>query len=463
MPVKVLIIDDVATNRIVLKVKLSAASYDVSQAGSARESLEIAEREAPDIIVVAAVLDGESSADLIRKLSARHGPAPGNILALSETDCPATRLELMRAGAFDVLAKPLCDKLLQARLRSVSRRRHEWEDLALSADKAEALGFDEAPRSFAPRGRILALDPGAEAPRRLLQGLMARNSHAFGFCASGTTSDVTGAEGPPDVMLVLIAGHEDEAGLTQLAELRLADPTRHARLIAVLCDASPTLASRVLDLGADDVLGQDAPPEEAELRLNAQVQGKRSEDSLRRRLQTSLEAAITDPLTGLYNRRYALSALGRLVDTVMREGGSFAVMVADLDHFKTVNDTYGHSAGDIALKRVAEQCQTGLRPGDILSRFGGEEFLILLPGADDKSAREAADRLRMRVRDTDILIPGQSDPIRVTISIGVTVAHGTGHGGRPSVEALLGTADQALYTSKSGGRDSVSFNHSSAA
>ena len=321
MPVKVLIIDDVATNRIVLKVKLSGASYEVFQAASAHEALEIAERETPDIFVVAAALDGKSSADLIAKLAALYGRAPGNIVALSEGDCPSVRFELMQAGAFDVLSKPLCDKLFQARLRSISRRRHEWEDLALSSDKAEALGFDEAPSAFSPRGRILALDPGTNAQRTALHALATKNSHEFRFCASGKTGDVTRAEGPPDVMLVLIRSDEDEVGLTQLAELRLAGPTRHARLIAVLCDTSTALAARTLDLGADDVLRHDAPPEEATLRINAQVQCKRFEDSVRHRLQNSLEAAITDPLTGLYNRRYALSALERLAEAVKREGG----------------------------------------------------------------------------------------------------------------------------------------------
>ena len=138
-------------------------------------------------------------------------------------------------------------------------------------------------------------------------------------------------------------------------------------------------------------------------------------------------------------------------------------MVADLDHFKTVNDTYGHNAGDIALKRVAEQLRKSLRTGDIIARFGGEEFLIMLPGANIEDARETADRLRTIVRDADIRIPGRKDPIQVTISIGVTVAHGLGDGVRPSVEALLCRADQALYTSKSEGRDSVSFDRSSAA
>ncbi|MEL7013208.1 MAG: GGDEF domain-containing protein, partial [Pseudomonadota bacterium] len=143
--------------------------------------------------------------------------------------------------------------------------------------------------------------------------------------------------------------------------------------------------------------------------------------------------------------------------------GTFSVMVADLDHFKSVNDTYGHNAGDMALKHVAEQLRKTIGPGDIVSRFGGEEFLIILPGADDQAARQAADRLRVMVRDTEIYVPGNAEPIQVTISIGVTVAQSTGNGAKPSIETLLGEADQALYRSKSDGRDTVRFNRSSAA
>lgn len=463
MPVKVLIIDDVATNRIVLRVRLSAAAYDVFQAASAAEGLEVAARETPDIVVVAAELEGASSAGLITKLTALPNQNPVSIIALSETESPAQRLALMKAGAFDVMVKPLCDTLLQARLRSVSRRRHEREDLTLTSDKADALGFDETPSPFAPRGRVRAFNPGTEAQRTLLQTLVSSSTHDFDFLAPGTKDDTTLGACAPDVMLVLIENEADQVGFSQLAELRLADPTRHARLIGVLCDSSASLASKALDLGVDDVVRHNASPEELELRINTQLQGKRAEDSLRRRVQNSVEAAVTDPLTGLYNRRYALSALERLRDTLLHNGGNFAVMVADLDHFKTVNDTYGHNAGDIALKQVAEQFQKALDPGDIVSRFGGEEFLILLPGANDETAREAADRLRVMIRDMDIFVLGRSAPIGVTISIGVTVAHGTGNGPQPSAQTLLSEADQALYTSKSIGRNTVSFKQSSAA
>ena len=463
MPVKVLIIDDVATNRIVLKVKLSAASYEVFQAESAREGVEIAARETPDIYVVAAELEGESSADLISRLTALPNPSPASIVVISETDCPSSRLQLMQAGAFDVLVKPLCDTLLQARLRSICRRRHKRQDLALTSDKADALGFDETPSVFAPRGRIRACDPGAEDLRTHLQTLAGRSSHDFGFYPSSARNDAPLSACAPDVVLVLIDGDAGKAGFTQLAEVPLADPTRHARLIGVLRDGSVTLAAKALDLGADDVVDIDAPPEEVDLRISTQVQGKRADDSLRRKVQTSLEAAVTDPLTGLYNRRYALSALERLRDTLLQDGGSFSVMVADLDHFKAVNDTYGHSAGDIALKRVAEQLHKTLDKGNIVSRFGGEEFLILLPESNAETALEIADQLRMTVRQTDIVLPDLDSPVHVTISIGVTVAHGARNTPQKTVQALLREADQALYASKSNGRDTVRFNRSSAA
>lgn len=467
MPVKVLIIDDVATNRIVLKVKLATASYEVLQATTAEEALEVAQRDNPDVFVVAAELGGTCSAALITQLANLPSPSQGsqgvaNIIALSETDSPDTRLELMQAGACDVLTKPLCKTLFLARMRSISRRRHERADLALSSDTADALGFDEAPSGFAAPGMIKALDPKTEAQRLTLKALLSRCPHEFEFCDSVTRKEDGNQAGAPDVMLVLLDGDEEKA-LSHLADLQLADASRHARLVAILTDPCTTLAGRALDLGADDVIPHDAKPEEVEIRLTTQVQGKRTEDALRRRLQNSLEAAITDPLTGLYNRRYALSALARLAGAVLREGGSFAVMIADLDHFKTVNDTYGHSAGDVALQRVAEMFQKSLEPGQIVSRFGGEEFLFLLPGADNHSAQQAADRLRLIVRDSDIFVPGRSMPIRLTTSIGVTVAQLSDQDGTPSVEALIGAADEALYLSKADGRDTVRFTRSSAA
>ncbi|MEM6499935.1 MAG: response regulator, partial [Pseudomonadota bacterium] len=332
MPVKVLIIDDVATNRIVLKVKLAAASYEVHQACSGEEGVKIAEREKPDIYVVNADLEGESSVDVIKRLAALSVGQQANTIALSEKDCAENRLDLLRAGAFDVLTKQLCESLFLARMRSLSRGLHDRKDLALTTDTADALGFDEPTRPFTMRGRICALNAQIPQLRTSLQSLVANCTHDVEFCepGSGSQKEAPRNIGTPDVVLVPIDGDADQAGLTHLAELRLTDPTRHARLIAVLSDTNTALAGRALDLGADDVVGFQANTVEAEIRISRQLHGKRTEDSLRQRLQNSLEAAVTDPLTGLYNRRYALSALGKMADSLMRQGGCFAVMVADL-------------------------------------------------------------------------------------------------------------------------------------
>lgn len=468
---KILIVDGVATNRIVLKVKLSAAFYDVLQAGSGQEARQIVARARPDIVIVSAGVPDEDAETLIRDIAARPAEEAPAVIALTEADAPALRLALLEAGACDVMVRPLCEQVLLARLRSLARRRRAQEDLAMGPDAADALGdalcdehgFAERHAPFGTRGQVVAIEPESPGLQACFHALERASPHDFALCTIGKGGSLTGLTQNPDVILIALAEARDDPGLSCLAELRIASLTRHARLIAVVENPDTPLAGMALDLGADDVVGVKGSVDEFDLRIAAQMRRKRADDHLRTRLQSGMEAAITDPLTGLYNRRYALSALGRLAARAAQTGEHFAVMVADLDHFKSVNDTYGHTAGDIVLTRVATQLRTAISEGDMLARFGGEEFLILLPGADRQQAQDAADAVRQLVRETEISLPGRSTPIQVTISIGVTVARLAPNENGPTVDCLLDQADQALYGSKSEGRDTVTFNRLSAA
>jgi two-component system cell cycle response regulator len=164
--------------------------------------------------------------------------------------------------------------------------------------------------------------------------------------------------------------------------------------------------------------------------------------------------AVTDHLTGLYNRRYALAHLQRMADSARASARPFAVMVADVDRFKAVNDTFGHATGDAVLAEIAARLRDNLRPGDMVARLGGEEFLIAMPDTGDVSAATAADRLRRIVSASDIPVPGRPGGLTATISIGVSVA-------QPGVDTtlpdLIDRADQALLAAKADGRNQISL------
>lgn len=160
------------------------------------------------------------------------------------------------------------------------------------------------------------------------------------------------------------------------------------------------------------------------------------------------EQAVRDPLTGLHNRRYLSRALGFEMARVRADGLELSLVVIDLDHFKRVNDEHGHDVGDAVLAAAADALRAGLRATDTLVRFGGEEFVALLPGAGLDTATERAEHLRAACRG--IAVPGRDGPVRVTASAGVATA-------RPgdNETTLLKAADEALYLAKAAGRDRV--------
>ena len=158
--------------------------------------------------------------------------------------------------------------------------------------------------------------------------------------------------------------------------------------------------------------------------------------------------ATTDPLTGIYNRRHFMTLLAREQERTLRYGNTFSLLILDIDHFKRINDSFGHPVGDEAIKAMAAAAAAHLRPTDIIGRFGGEEFVVLLPQTDEAGAVVAAERIRDAVRRVDLLAGEQS--VRFTVSIGTaTFARPIG------IEQLVACADHALYAAKSAGRNRV--------
>ncbi len=158
--------------------------------------------------------------------------------------------------------------------------------------------------------------------------------------------------------------------------------------------------------------------------------------------------ATTDPLTGAFNRRHFMELMTREQRRADRYGAIYSVLMIDIDHFKRVNDTYGHQVGDLAIQAMANACQRMMRPTDIVARYGGEEFIITLTHTDLQGAVKVAERLRQSV--SEIAVQTDRGPLSFTISIGVSTYK------KPSkLDQVIGTADQALYAAKEGGRNRV--------
>jgi len=200
-----------------------------------------------------------------------------------------------------------------------------------------------------------------------------------------------------------------------------------------------------LEAGADDFLAKPFNPEELKYRIRI---GERI-INLERRI---LELANTDSLTGLLNRRAFMERMEQEMSRAQREKKPLSLILADIDHFKGVNDTYGHQIGDLVLQRFVGQLTTSTRPYDFLGRYGGEEFVVCLPGGDGLQAVSIAERMRRQVEDMKIMLPDDSRSIRITASFG-TACYSIESG--KNIDLLIKSADDALYLAKDKGRNCV--------
>jgi two-component system cell cycle response regulator len=208
---------------------------------------------------------------------------------------------------------------------------------------------------------------------------------------------------------------------------------------------------RALDIGVNDYLMRPVERSELVARVRTQLRRKRYSDKLRHSLQLSLEMAITDQLTGLFNRRYMSRHLNTLIGNANVTGKPVSFLILDIDFFKQVNDTHGHDVGDEVLREFASRISANVRGIDLACRYGGEEFVVVMPDTDLNFAYMVAERLRQAVADAPFRITPTPGHLPVTISIGVTASEGNSD----TPEALLKRADQALYRAKRDGRNRV--------
>ena len=455
---RILIVDDLATNRIILKVKLNAACYETLQAATGAEALAVARAEQPKLILLDMVLPDISGIEVCRQLRADPTTTHIPVDIITASNDRRARLSALEAGADEFLTKPLNEVILLARIRALLRARETEAELRLRSETWGDLDLAEGEAVFAMPGRValVAAEPAIAMAWRAALAPHVQERLAV-MTPNAALSDMPqGAV--PDFYLIAADLGSHGSGQRLVADLRAREASRHAAIALVLPEADPDIAAMALDLGASDLLTLPLDPQETALRITLHVTRKRRADQLRRAVNTGLRLAVTDPLTGLYNRRYALAHLDRIASRAAEQGRRYAIMVLDLDRFKAVNDTFGHVAGDAVLETVATRLRNNLRPSDLVARIGGEEFLVALPDATLGSARLAAERLCRVVGDEPVPLPDGRGSVEVTISVGLAMGpapHGPGDES-PAREAL-NRADLALMNAKAEGRNQVTI------
>jgi two-component system, cell cycle response regulator len=467
MSAHILIVDTVAARRILLRASLASAHYHVTQTSDPTAAPALAMALLPDLVVV----DLAESAAALESVAALRLSSGTDlpIIALAPPDRPQLRLAALEAGADEAMDQGTADAFLHARIRSLLRDRDAAEELRLreedestspSASPAQMAraGFAEARALFqgAGSGRVAVLPVACGADASGAQATaMAGLPQALG-CAVHvlhSPADLDGHRPAPDLVVIdgaAAGGPAAEAEvLRQLADLRSRSATRHAATLVVLPAAAVGTAALALDLGAGDVVTEEVGSDEVLARVRALIGRKSRADGLRDRIQSRLQAAVRDPLTGLHNRRFAEPVLVRMARRAEAMARDFAVMILDIDNFKAINDTFGHTAGDRVLAEVARRLRETVRPCDLVARIGGEEFLVAMPDSSVDCARAGAERLRRAVESVPFHVERAFAPAsREGAAWGLAAAFGKGRGlGSSPLGVALGEMDRALRAS----------------
>jgi len=450
MTARILVVDDIPANVKLLEVRLLAEYFDVLTASNGVDAIETCENGKVDVVLLDVMMPDMDGFEVCRRL--KNDPATSHIPVVMVTalDHVSDRIRGLEAGADDFLTKPVNDLQLMTRVRSLVRLKMLTDELRLRASTTRNIGIEELLARREPaaeqKPRVLLIDEQPDNGRQIGEMLgdiaeleIANDPHVGFFRA---------AEGGFEC-IVVSTGFAEFDPLRLCSQLRSMDATRFVPIILLAGVGEDERIVRGLELGINDYLTTPIDQQELTARLRTQVRRKRYNDHLRQSVTQTIEMAVTDPLTGLHNRRYLDSHLQTLFDRALARRRPLSLLITDIDRFKSINDTHGHDGGDIVLREFAQRLRKNVRGIDLACRFGGEEFVVVMPDTEAAIAQKVAERVRAEIADRPFLIGDLKIP--VTVSVGVSsLRHGV-----DSMADLLKRADIALYEAKSSGRNRV--------
>jgi two-component system cell cycle response regulator len=452
MSARILVVDDIPANVKLLEARLSAEYFDVITASNGAQALEICARSECDLILLDVMMPDMDGFEVCRRLKANPKTHFIPVVMVTALDSPSDRVRGLEAGADDFLTKPVTDAVLVARVRSLTRLKMMTDELRMRALTSLEIGIQAPERSAVTDegigGRILLVDDRPSSYERLAPLLAAE--HTVDVEPNPTEALFHAAEGNYDLLIVSLS-LENFDGLRLCSQARSLERTRQVPILAIAdIDNNPRLL-RGLEIGVNDYLTRPVDKNELLARARTQVRRRRYTDHLRDNVQHSIEAAITDGLTGLHNRRYMESHLQSLAEQAATRSKPLALMILDIDYFKSINDNHGHDCGDDVLREFAVRIRKSIRGIDLACRYGGEEFVIVMPETDMHVAGMVAERLRRSIAGEPFSIDRGNKRIEVTISIGLATLEKKGE----PIADVLKRADVALYRAKHDGRNRV--------
>ncbi|AAZ68348.1 PleD family two-component system response regulator [Ehrlichia canis] len=453
MTAKVLIVDDLPANIKLLQAKLMSEYYNVLTATNGMDAIKIAEEKHPDIILLDVMMPEMDGYETCKRLKSNPATTYIPIVMVTALDNTSdNRVSGLSYGADDFLTKPINDTALFARIRSLTRFKMVIDELRLRGKtNADMSVLNNNMMDYANKidnASILIVDEDvirSEHINNILQKSFQQTVVSHDIDQALNLSNIQNYD------LIITDLEFSGDGLRLCSQLRNKIETRYTPILVLLDEnEDPKLLSKAFDIGIHDYITTPVDSNELIARVNVQVKRKRYQDALRINVDTSMTMAITDPLTGCYNRRYFDMHFHNIINESLQKEKNLSLMILDIDHFKEVNDTFGHTVGDELLQQFKKRVSDNIRITDLLARFGGEEFVVILPDTTISTAEQIARRILTVIKDTPFKT--SIGDINKTVSIGVVEVQKSDV---DNIKQLIDRADKCLYEAKNTGRNKV--------
>lgn len=444
---RVLVIDDQPVNIKIIAKRLAVSGYEVLTATNGMDGIRLARESGPDVILLDIMMPEMDGYEVIKRLKQEPETSGIPIALLTSLDSTEDKVKGLDAGADDFLTKPVNQIELIARIRSLTKLKRLHEEIRKVGNLMSPQPEDVEEGKTKDKKSILIVEDDERMLmqyKRILDN--AGDYRTLTANNASTAVDVLHNTIPDLILLDIML--PDMNGIELLKKIREYHPAADIPVIIISAITDIETKVKGIEAGVDDYLIKPVDRFEMLARIRANLRKAEAQRILKSNLEAAARQAITDHLTGLYNRQYLKDVLEREIARAKRYKRPFSLLLSDIDYFKSVNDTFGHLIGDSVLRETAGILKDNVRASDVTARYGGEEFVVVLTDTDINGAVAAAEHLRETVAQHRF---SGADGRPITISIGCTEFHPAD----ADMDAVIKRADDALYLAKQDGRNRV--------